>query len=291
MNKFLFSYIITGLVLTTGSAFASDPVADSSSEWSGFYVGVHAGYGFGDVEHSRSLCESPECDQDRGVLNDDFIDLHSDDFRDFEVGGSQSGDLSGYLGGVQAGANFVMGGGFLIGAEASFSLAALSSTLNSTEADWDVDLNRRQHAEFDLQMRDELSNVGLFEAKLGYAHDAFAFYVKGGLAMGQLNSDLNMRGDDGCEFPCPESDFTLKDSVDSWRTGWTVGAGLDVMVVEQTSVGFSYNYIDYGSMHEASVGEAVDAVDNGAYSGLEGVVEQDIELQQHMMKVNLNYHF
>lgn len=296
MNKLLFSSIITGLVLTIGSAFASDPVADSSSEWSGFYVGVHAGYGFGDVEHSRSLCENPGCDEDRGDLDDDFIDLGSDDFDDFEVGGSQSGDLSGYLGGVQAGANFVMGGGFLIGAEASFSLAAISSTLNSTEADWDLDQDSDQDAEFDLQMRDELSNVGLFEAKLGYAHDAFAFYVKGGLAMGQLNSDLNMRGDDGCDKlrtpdNCSDSDFTLKDSIDSWRTGWTVGAGLDVMVAEQTSVGFSYNYIDYGSMHEASVGEAVDAENNGDYAGLEGIVEQDIELQQHMMKVNLNYHF
>lgn len=272
MRLRLLASTIAVTAIFSGAAFASDPVADYSSDWSGFYVGVHAGYGFGDVEHSRSICEEPACDEDRGDLDDDFIDLGSGDFDDFEVGGSQSGDLNGYLGGVQAGANFVMGNGFLLGAEASFSLAAISSKLNSNENDWDIDQGDEQDAEFDLLMEDELSNVGLFEAKLGYAHDVFAFYVKGGFALGELKSDLNMRGEDG--NPDDSADFTLENSTSSWRTGWTVGAGLDVMVTDQTSVGFGYNYIDYGSSHEASVGAAVDS-DNE--DGLEGIVEQDIK--------------
>jgi outer membrane immunogenic protein len=281
MRLRLFASTIAVTAIFSGAAFASDPVAEYTNDWSGFYVGVHAGYGFGDVEHSRSLCEEDAC-EDRGDLDDDFIDLGSDDFDDFEVGGSQSGDLNGYLGGVQAGANFVMGNGFLLGAEASFSLAAISSKLNSNEDDWDIG-DGDGDENFDLVMEDKLENVGMAEVKLGYALDKFAFYIKGGMALGELTSDLNMVG----ESPDDE-DFTLENSVSSWRTGWTVGAGMDVMVANNTSVGLSYNYIDYGSEHEASVGAAVDS-DNE--DGLAGIVEQDIELQQHMVKANLNYHF
>lgn len=82
---------------SAGDASYTDP-----SAWSGFYLGVHTGYGFGETKHSRSLCEYT-CDV--GVLDDDFIDVQSDEIDDFEAGGTFEGDLKGYLGGAHFGGN------------------------------------------------------------------------------------------------------------------------------------------------------------------------------------------
>jgi outer membrane immunogenic protein len=277
MKHLLFTTALATLTLTSGTAFAADPVAEYTNDWSGFYVGVHAGYGFGEVEHSRSLCEEG-CD--RGELDDDFVDVQGDDFDDFEAGGSFSGDLDGFIGGAQLGANFVMGSGLLIGAEGSFSLAAITAKINNNEEEWDTEYED-DSPDFDVVMKDEMSNLGLAEAKLGFAKDAFAVYIKGGLALGDLSSSFDMVGD-------TDDDFTVESDSSSLRMGWTVGAGLDVMVMEGVSIGASYNYIDYGSELSSEVAAAVNSEED---DGLQAIVERDIDLYQHMVKVNLNYHF
>jgi opacity protein-like surface antigen len=38
-------------------------------------------------------------------------------------------------------------------------------------------------------------------------------------------------------------------SFDDWRSGWTVGAGIDYKVARNISVGLEYSLIDLGGVH------------------------------------------
>jgi outer membrane immunogenic protein len=277
-NATLGGILLASLALSATPALSADVTAsEGSSTWSGFYMGVNAGYGFGETKHDRPLCVD-SCDD--GVLDDDFIDVEATDFDDFEAGGTFKGDLKGYLGGLQFGGNFVSNR-LLIGAEASFSLSALAATINTVDEDWNI----QGDPDFSAVMRDELSNLGFAEAKLGVANDSYVVYVRGGLALGELKSSLDLAGDDGAS-----ENFTLSSDTSALRAGWTVGGGLDIMVGEKTSLGFAYNYVDYGSELSSEIAEVnVDNSDDA--NGSIGIVERDISGQMHLVRASLNYHF
>lgn len=159
MKKLLLASI---LVLATGAAYAADivggeppapaPVA-SSFDWTGAYIGVNAGGGFGTFKHPFS-----------GPTG-------SGDFADVSAGG--------FLGGVQAGYNW-QSGQVVYGVETDFQGSAVkgslsvpslggSATLVETKVDW----------------------FGTLRARIGYTPaDRFMVYGTGGLAYGHVKTLL-----------------------------------------------------------------------------------------------------
>ena len=112
------------------SANAADPGYESP--FNGFYAGVHGGYGWGDSQidyngtYSYSASSDAEiCDYDNGG-GIGFCTPYPVAGDEGEFGGSRSLSSSGGVLGIQAGANFVMGGGFLIGAEVSASWSGIA---------------------------------------------------------------------------------------------------------------------------------------------------------------------
>jgi outer membrane immunogenic protein len=80
----------------------------------------------------------------------------------------------------------------------------------------------------------KLESLGTFRGRFGYAMGAtgnWLPYVTGGLAVGELKAWDNL-------FPSSGSDF---------RTGWTVGAGVEVGFERNWTFKVEYLYVDLGS--------------------------------------------
>src|SRR5262245_52853233 len=192
--------------------------------WSGFYVGVHAGYGWADS---------------------DWIDLNGN------LGANvRFEDLKGGIGGGQVGFNW-QSGSFVIGIEGSLSAASIEQSgfvgiaKLSTEVDW----------------------IGTIVGRVGFAFDRALIYAKGGFA----TASVELKGDNGIDR------FTSSER----HNGWTIGAGLEVAVLKNLSLGLEYNYYDFGA--------ATHSVTTAPVQNL--ALSIDADAQVHTVLARLNYRF
>jgi outer membrane immunogenic protein len=182
------------------SAYAADliieePVAEVGivdvGDWNGAYIGVHAGWGWGDVD-----------------VTDEAGDLG--DFDPY--------DLSGWLVGVQAGANFQMDS-FVLGIEGDIAWSDIGG--DSLLID-------------DNMLTTDVTWLGTIRGRLGFAADAFMFYGTAGIAFAGVDTTLTDFG---------PTTFTSS----STRTGWVAGIGAEAMVSDSLSIKAEYLYHDFGS--------------------------------------------
>jgi outer membrane immunogenic protein len=120
-------------------------------------------------------------------------------------------DLSGWTLGATLGANFTVGGGLVLGAAGDIAWAGIGGYDDDNAVDFDVNW------------------TGAFRGRAGFDAGAFMPYVTGGLAFAGATAS------DGPN--------------DSTQThfGWTVGAGVEVAVVDNVSLDLQYRYTDYGT--------------------------------------------
>jgi outer membrane immunogenic protein len=106
--------VSAGVLLSATAAQAADPYVDPAYDWSGYYLGVQAGYGWGESRHTDS----------NGTTSGDF-------------------DTEGFVGGLTAGWNF-QNSNVVFGLESDISYSDISGQTNnicgaagcSTEIDW-----------------------------------------------------------------------------------------------------------------------------------------------------------
>ncbi|WP_246018275.1 outer membrane protein [Pelagibacterium montanilacus] len=206
-----------------------EPAPAMTHDWSGFYAGINAGFGSGEA-YGEDL----------------------DEASDFFWDGETFDDVSGFLGGVQAGANFQTGM-FVLGVEGDIQLTTMTQTLvdTSTTPDTDNIVN--------------LDYFGTVRARAGVALDNVMPYLTGGLAYGGgYYDDTDASGDDAF------------DSNTHW--GWTIGGGVEVAMDESISFKAEYLYTDLG---EASY----DYDDNPAPEAI------DVGFRFHTVRAGVNFHF
>lgn len=131
-------------------AFAADMIAPAATyDWSGPYLGVQAGYGWGrDHIHDSNRFDPSDSD-------------YSDHF-----------SMDGALGGVFAGYNF-QHGNLVFGAEADAEISDVKG-----DNDWP----------FGDKSTAKISAQGSLRARLGYAFDNSLVYVTGGVAIGNIKT-------------------------------------------------------------------------------------------------------
>ena len=179
------------LALVAAPAFAADlpapmpapmapaPVIAPAFSWTGFYLGLHGGYGWGDADVDLS-------GETQGDLGDTSI------------------DLDGWFGGVQGGYNYQMGN-FVVGLEADASWSGIDG--DSSEA-FDG-----QGTIFESEMDiDWLATVRL---RAGFAIDRALIYGTGGVAFAQMNYDYDIN--DGAGTTYFSDDFD--DNMTGWTIG------------------------------------------------------------------------
>lgn len=186
---------------------APPPVVEAVYDWTGFYIGVHGGGGWGRKEATS---------------------------RDFTVGGvpvaaSQAKiKPSGWLAGGQIGYNFYQsptawwfGGRFVLGVEAQGSWADMDETVSCFSG------------AFTARCTAKVDSLGTVALRYGTAWNRFFFYSKIGVAWARdkYTIDSTVPG------------FPATFSADETRWGWMSGTGAELALGNNWSAKAEYNYM------------------------------------------------
>jgi high affinity Mn2+ porin len=165
-------------------------------DWTGFYIGAHAGFGLG---------------FSRAVISDPFPTVAGNTF-------------DGMIGGVQAGYNYRLSSGMLLGVEADMSfpnylisnsvVSLLATARSAVTEQWDY--------------------VGTARGRVGYAAGPWLAYATVGLAWtGERFIDLPAIGNEDKKL--------------NTRLGWSAGAGVEYAFAPHWSARLEYLYSRFGS--------------------------------------------
>jgi outer membrane immunogenic protein len=148
--------------------------------WTGFYVGVHAGYAWGDVGDDLD---------DR--FDDRVVDHKASDF-----------DIDGFIGGAHAGYN-VQFDSFVIGLEGDIDFAGIDGDRDFSAFGGDTTGNLSLDSNWQASIR----------ARAGFAFDRTLIYATGGVAF--ADADLEFNGSDGVG----DFDFSDGQTFTGWTIG------------------------------------------------------------------------
>lgn len=199
----------THLTAAAAALALSATAAQADQNWTGIYVGAHAGHAWGDA--AATHCPNDTCGYP-GLLSH---------------GGEMS--ASGWLGGAQVGANYQLGS-IVVGLEADVSKIDLSAS-EAFRMDFDTDWATRM----------SLDVFGTARAKLGFVAGPALLYATGGLAWG--------RGEMGIDTISITGPVTMSQlSEKAYHVGWTAGAGAEWALGPNLSVKGEWLYVDLGDV-------------------------------------------
>jgi outer membrane immunogenic protein len=219
MKNLFFGSVALLALAAAGPAVAADmparapvykaaPAAVMIHNWTGFYIGGHAGWAW----------------------IDETSVLVSDPFAAFPPGFTGDTSRDGLIAGGQIGFDW-QSGNWVFGIEGdwswtdsnvsvpSISIAVPGLVATATGQDnWYATLTGR----------------------IGYAQDIWLVYVKGGVAWWNVD-------DGGFTTGIPGVGTATLATITSTRTGWTVGAGIEWALWTNWSAKIEYNYMDFGT--------------------------------------------
>ena len=136
-------------------------------------------------------------------------------------------DVSGWLGGVQAGCDYQFAGGWVIGIQGDYAWT-------------DADGSHVSLLSPDFTFRSQVKSLASVTGRIGYAWDRFLGYAKGG---GAWERD---------EFSFTNGVFI--GTVSNTRSGWTIGIGAEYAFANYLTGFIEYNFYDFGSRDLSFVG-------------------------------------
>lgn len=194
------------------------PAAVVAPSWSGFHVGLFAGYGWGRVEATAPF------------------DSNTGFFYNF-LGASYAFDADGFFGGATLGYS-VQSGAIVYGLEGEVGYLGLKgSALEPNDLP----------ATTDTVTRFKSDVYGAIYARLGVAAGNALLYGKGGVAF--LNAEASTI--DPCAGVAGCGVTTLTMTGDKVMVGWSAGGGIEWMVGGGWSVKGEYAYFDFGKIDTA----------------------------------------
>ncbi len=204
-----------------GTAAAADiPVrsrgyvdAPQAFSWSGFYLGLHAGYGWGSSDW---------------IVRDALPAV--------PVSGALSTHARGFLGGLQVGANHQIGS-WVVGVEADLSLMDSVASGTGPTTGFGAGISGRGRSQIDW--------LTTFTGRFGYAFDRSLLYFKGGAAGARFTENYSLSG--------PPALFLDSGNQSNTRIGWTIGGGWEYAFLNNWTAKVEYNYLDFGSKEETFV--------------------------------------
>jgi outer membrane immunogenic protein len=178
------------------------------TDWSGFYFGANAGFGWGasdtPIGYDATASKSG-----------------TDTFPAFQPKGG--------FGGGQVGYNW-QNGHLVFGVETDFQGSGISDNF-SGEA---LSGSRK------IAAKDNLDWFGTARGRAGYAFDSALVYFTGGLAYGQLDQRIDV-------VPFNPGDTSAFVQRNGMRTGFVVGGGIEYAFNPAWSIKGEYQFIDLGS--------------------------------------------
>jgi outer membrane immunogenic protein len=211
---------------------APPPAPPPVQDWSGIYVGLEAGYGWGKQNFSNfdpffaskersNFCGS-ECGPDAGIGSV-----------------SQSGWLAGGFVGAQK-----QWGSWVLGIEADFDAADIKGS-TTVATSFFSELNQ-QHT-----LNTKIDELGTVRGKVGWAFSPnWMIYGTGGLALAHVKTDFTASqtfADGDCAFDTSGTICGVSGFAGTTMFGWTVGAGLDYkwQIDQGSAVILGVEYLHY----------------------------------------------
>ncbi|MGN6447662.1 MAG: outer membrane protein [Brucella intermedia] len=217
------------------SAFAADAIIAEEPalpailaptfSWDGGYIGGNFGY---DWAKSRTkLRAEPDSEMPSTIIEN--MDPKS----------------RGFLGGVYTGYNFAMGDSFLLGIETDAAFTKMSGNQRLTVDDSTLKLSHSPEW------------VGTARIRAAYTVDRFLPFLTGGLALGLIKTTAETIS----AQPDPEFDGEVTER--KWRTGYTLGGGVDYAATDNLILRLEYRFTDFGKQ---TLGDDVLKVSNRIYT-------------------------
>ncbi len=209
-----------GALLVDGSTKAVDaadvltkappPTAPSEYDWSGFYVGGHLGYAWGNSNWTTAPGLAGSLDVFQG-------------FDVFKGTGS-------FFAGLQARYDYMLVNRFVIGAEADASFPSVQNPEGISIGGISIfssPVGLESYSETVL-------SSGTLRGRIGYAPGNWLLYATGGFAWTYDRLTLTQLATGTTDMPF------------LWRLGWAAGAGVEVPVAPHWTASIQYLYTDYG---------------------------------------------
>jgi opacity protein-like surface antigen len=253
----VFGAAISAVVLFGASANAGE----TTSNWTGLYVGGHAGYAWGDWDGTLATTSGPLLisNPDRTISDD------------------------GFLGGLQAGYN-LQSNGVVFGIEGDISWADIDATGTVNTDSGGPAVWSKKH---DLS----LDYLGTLRARIGVPFGHVLPYVTGGLAWGKTEGNLAVAY---YQNPANPPYGISGASADENHFGWTVGGGVEVALGGNWSLKAEYQHIDLGEEQYAFKGAIFNIANPNNNAAAGSPFDTDSfrsDLKLDTVKIGLNYKF
>ena len=216
---------LVAVTALTGGAYAADApmfeedllVVDDVFDWTGFYIGVHGGYGVGVV----NVLDMTEDDPINGIF----------DYDDFSF------PVDGGLLGASLGANYQMDN-WVLGIEVDGQWSNIDGNRTFPDA-----IFEDPSAAFDTSFDTSLAAFGTARVRLGMAADRLHLFVTGGGAAGVIDTTLSFPPSGGGPVVFTDSDQEV-------HVGAAVGVGAEYAVTDNLIVGAGYQLVHlFGREH------------------------------------------
>ena len=238
MRRITFALLTASLSLgLTAVASAADlPVkarvapVSAAPNWTGFYLGLAGGYGWGSTRQTADIASG--------------------------INSGTDNNLNGGIFGLTYGYNWQTGP-WVIGVEGDISWSGIKDTFN--------DNNGSFYCTTPFNCVTNLKWLGTDRARLGYAWDRYLVYVTGGFAYGGVDATHT-------------NDATETDETKT-RVGWTLGGGIEAMLMPHWSAKLEYLYVDLGDQTNFHVIPSF------------GGAAQSVLVKTSIVRLGINYRF
>jgi len=240
-------------------SYAKAPAINPGINWSGFYAGINAGYGYGSAPTSLDLNAVEQGVILPGVNNPLPPTLHPE----------------GFVGGGQVGYNAQFGS-VVAGLEADIDYANLRKTDAASGAPFIGGI-------LTTTIESKLDWFGTLRGRLGVLPaNNVLLYATGGLAYGQVRTTTT--GSNMPPFSCNGpglSVYCATGTTSGVSVGWTVGGGIEYAFAPNWTIRGEYLYLDLGS-------QSVTFPDRDVPGGL---LTSHTSFTAHIGRAGLNYRF
>jgi high affinity Mn2+ porin len=207
--------VMAALLADTKAAVADDLklpfLAASSNTWTGFYLGGHLGYAWGNSNWSTP-----------GVTGSMSMAQTIDTFA----------EAGSFFEGIQGGYNYILPNRVVIGIEADATFPAFPNLSGLAIGGASTFTSPTLGAEI---YTDNLHAFGTVRGRIGYAPGNWLLYATGGFAWSRDQLSLTRLATGANDYP------TL------WRFGWAAGAGIETPITPHWIGRLEYLFTDYGA--------------------------------------------
>lgn len=241
MKKLLLGTAMSLVMFASASAADMYVKAPPAWGWTGFYVGVNAGY----IDPSGDLVDTTAT-----ITSTSTFPANAT----AQAAGATAGIGKGsgnFLGGAQAGFNYSLSPTLLAGIEADIQGSALRENGSVTTLSPVAGAGGGATWQTQITASRSLDYLGTLRGRAGFTSGGWLLYATGGLAYGGVGSNTSIAQSGfftacpGCVVPTPASS---SGSFSGTLVGYAVGGGAEWRLASNWSAKAEYLYYDLGSV-------------------------------------------